>query len=472
MPAPRSRPSARLPRLRRTLLAAAAVAAATLGLAAAPAAASVPATPSGWTPVWSDDFTGSAGAAPSSSNWIVDTGHGYAGGPGNWGTGEIQNYTANAQNLALDGTGNLKITPLRDGSGNWTSGRIETRKADFKPPSGGVLRIEGRIQMPNVTGTPALGYWPAFWALGAPYRGNYQNWPAVGEFDFMENVNGINSVWGTLHCGTNPGGPCNETNGLGSSRACPGSACQGNFHTYRFEWDQSVTPNQLRWYVDGQQFHSVSQSQVDATTWANMTNHAGYFLLLNVAIGGGFPDGVNGSATPTGATTPGVPMLVDYVAAWTSGGTGGGGTGGGGTGGGTGSGAYSTIQAEAYADQGGTITEATTDTGGGSDLAALANGDWAKYPAVDFGSAAATQFVARVASGAAGGVSGLVEVRLDSRTAAPVGSFSIGGTGGWQSWRTVPANTSAVTGVHDVYLSFTSGQPADFVNVNWFTFGH
>jgi Carbohydrate binding module (family 6) len=44
--------------------------------------------------------------------------------------------------------------------------------------------------------------------------------------------------------------------------------------------------------------------------------------------------------------------------------------------------------------------------------------------------------------------------------------------GGWQSWRTVPANISAVTGVHDVFLTFSSGQPADFVNVNWFTFGH
>jgi Carbohydrate binding module (family 6)/Glycosyl hydrolases family 16 len=473
----RSRPVTHLARRRRTLLATAAAAtAALLTLAAAPGAAAapatVPSTPAGWTPLWSDDFTGSAGALPSSANWIVDTGHGYPGGPGNWGTGEIQSYTANAQNLALDGTGNLKITPLRDGSGNWTSGRVETRKTDFKPPAGGILRIEGRIQMPNISGNAALGYWPAFWALGAPYRGNYQNWPAIGEFDFMENVNGINSVWGTLHCGTSPGGPCNETTGIGANRACPSSACQGNFHTYRFEWDQSVTPNQLRWYVDGQQFHSVSQSQLDATTWANMTNHAGYFLLLNVAIGGGFPDGVSGTATPTAATTPGVPMLVDYVAAWTAAGSGGGGTGGGGTGGGTGAGAYSTLQAESYSDQGGTATEATTDTGGGSDLAALANGDWAKYSSIDFGSTAATQFVARVASGAASGVSGLVEVRLDSRTAAPIGSFSIGNTGGWQSWRTVPANTGGVTGVHDVYLTFTSGQPADFVNVNWFTFGH
>ena len=53
-----------------------------------------------------------------------------------------------------------------------------------------------------------------------------------------------------------------------------------------------------------------------------------------------------------------------------------------------------------------------------------------------------------------------------------LGSFAIANTGGWQSWRTVPANTSAVTGKHTVFLAFSSGQPAAFVSVNWFDFGH
>ncbi|MFC7643796.1 family 16 glycosylhydrolase [Streptosporangium lutulentum] len=115
-----------------------------------------------------------------------------------------------------------------------------------------------------------------------------------------------------------PGGPCNETTGLGASRACPGSSCQSAFHTYRFEWDRAVTPNQLRWYVDGQQFHSVSQAQFDAGTWNAMTGHQGYFLLLNVAMGGAFPNALAGQ-TPTAATVSGRPMLVDYVAVWQSG---------------------------------------------------------------------------------------------------------------------------------------------------------
>jgi hypothetical protein len=462
-------------RVRRALLAAGSAVAVVLGMLAVTlnAQASVPTTPTGWSLVFSDDFTGAAGTLPSSGNWIFDSGHSYAGGPGNWGTGEIQSFTNSASNIALDGNGNLRITPVRDGAGNWTSARIETQRTNFKPAVGSIMRVEGRIQMPNVTGAGASGYWPAFWMLGAPYRGNYQNWPSIGELDVMENVNGINSVWGTLHCGVNPGGPCNETTGLGASRACPNTTCQSAFHAYRFEWDRSVNPEQLRWYVDGVQYHSVSQSQVDATTWSNMTSHNGYFILLNVSIGGAFPDAIAGATTPTSSTTSGAPMVVDYVAVWNSGTS---------TPSPTATAspsptptgstvdAYSTIQAEAFNAQSGAVVEACSE--GGQDIGSLRNGDWARYDNVNFGSTRPLDFVTRVASGAAGGISGLVEVRLDSTTSPPIGSFALANTGGWQTWTSVPGNVSAVTGVHTVYLTFTSGQPNDFVNVNWFTFRH
>ncbi|MFF7757424.1 glycoside hydrolase family 16 protein [Streptomyces griseorubiginosus] len=457
-----------IPRRRRALVAVLS----TLGLAAAlataatlPADASAPTPPTGWSQVFVDDFNGTAGTGVNTSNWQYATGTSYPGGPANWGTGEVETMTNSTSNVALDGNGNLRITPVRNAAGNWTSGRIETNRTDFQPPAGGKLRVEARIQMPNVTGTAAEGYWPAFWMLGAPYRGNYQNWPGVGELDIMENVQGMNRVWATMHCGTNPGGPCNETTGIGNNVPCPGSTCQSAFHTYTLEWDRSVSPETIRFLVDGTQFHSVNASQVDATTWANATNH-GFFIILNVAMGGAFPDAFGGGLDS--GTQSGVPMVVDYVQVLSAGGGGGGTTpppsGG--------RDAYSTIQAESFNGQNGVGTETTTDSGGGQNIASLANGDWALYQNVDFGSTGATQFVARVASGAAGGVSGLVEVRLDSPTATPVGSFSIANTGGWQSWRTVPANISRVTGTHSVYLTFTSGQPADFVNVNWFNFAH
>ncbi|MFF3419463.1 glycoside hydrolase family 16 protein [Streptomyces sp. NPDC002698] len=441
-------------------LAAAAATAATL-----PANASAPTPPAGWSQVFVDDFTGTAGSGVNTTNWQYTTGTSYPGGPANFGTGEVETMTSSTSNVALDGNGNLLITPRRDASGNWTSGRIETRRTDFQPAAGGKLRIESRMQLPNVTGAAAKGYWPAFWALGAPYRGNYQNWPAVGELDIMENVQGLNTEWATMHCGTNPGGPCNETSGIGGNTPCTGTTCQAGFHTYAMEWDRSTSTEEVRFYLDGLNFHTVRANQVDATTWANATNH-GYFIILNVAMGGGFPGAFGGG--PDSGTEPGHPLVVDYVQVLQSAG-GGGGT----TPPPTGNrDAYSAIQAESYDSQSGVVSETTTDTGGGQDIGTIANGDYALYKGVNFGSSAATQFRGRVASGAAGGVSGLVEVRLDSRTSTPVASFALANTGGWQSWRTVPANMSSVTGTHDVYLTFTSGQPADFVNVNWFDFGH
>jgi Carbohydrate binding module (family 6)/F5/8 type C domain/Glycosyl hydrolases family 16 len=594
------------------------------------AKAAVPPTPSGWNLMFSDDFTGPAGSGPG-ANWQYDVGTSYPGGPGpGFGTSEVETMTSNPANVSLDGNGNLKITALRDAAGNWTSGRIETPRGDFQPPAGGKLRVEARLQMPNVTAAAAAGYWPAFWMLGTPYRGNLWNWPSVGEIDIMENVNGINNEWGTFHCGTSPGGYCNEKSGIGGQRACSPTTCQAAFHTYTVEWDTSTSPQTLKWYLDGVNFHTVTSAQMDAATWAAATNH-GFFIILNLAMGGEFPAALGGG--PTSATASGKSMLVDYVAVW-SGGAGAGGpsspptppvsppptcgplisqnmptssssneaanlgpqyavdgnpatrwssgfsdpqwmqidlgsakpitrvrlnweaayasayqiqtstngstwttaydvsAGDGGiddlavsataryvrmygiaratpygyslwefevygdcgtptasppasgtpspsrspTSGPTGApgnrDGYGPIQAESFNQQSGLTAETTTDTGGGQDMTNASNGDYALFQGVNFGSTPATQFYGRVASGAAGGVSGLVEVRLDSLSSAPVGSFAVANTGGWQSWRTVPANITGVTGTHNVYLTFTSGQPAAFVSVNWFDFGH
>jgi hypothetical protein len=293
--------------------------------ASRPAGAALPPTPAGWNLIFSDDFNGPAGQLPSSQNWLFDLGTSYPGGAPNWGTGEVETMTNNPANVSLDGGGNLRITPLRAANGSWTSARIETRRTDFAAPGGGKMRVEGRLQQPNVSGAAALGYWPAFWSMGAAAR----------------------------------------------------------------------------------------------------------------------PVGATTTTAPTQTTAP--PGRRN---------------------------AYATIQAGSYNQQSGIQTEATSDSGGGQNIGWIANGDWALYSGVDFGSTPARQFSARVASGAAGGVSGLVQVRLDSLTSPPVGDFAVANTGGWQSWRTVPANISAITGVHNVYLTFSSGQPADFVNVNWFTFGH
>jgi beta-glucanase (GH16 family) len=108
---------------------------------------------------------------------------------------EIQTYTDRPENLNPMGDDVLQITALRKANNEWTSGRIETRRTDFQAKSGGKIRFSARIMMPDVTGDVAAGYWSAFWSLGDKYRGNYQNWPMVGEYNIMEVV----LLFSTLH---------------------------------------------------------------------------------------------------------------------------------------------------------------------------------------------------------------------------------------------------------------------------------
>lgn len=101
-------------------------------LTAAPAHAEA-----GWTTVFQDDFDGAAGTGLNAQDWLYDTGTGYPGGAANWGTGEVETATNSTGNVYHDGQGHLAIKPLRDGSGQWTSGRIETQRTDFAAPAGG-----------------------------------------------------------------------------------------------------------------------------------------------------------------------------------------------------------------------------------------------------------------------------------------------------------------------------------------------
>jgi Carbohydrate binding module (family 6)/Putative Ig domain len=510
-------------------------------------ATTVPNPPAGWTTVFSDNFAGAAGSAVNSANWKYDTGPGSS-----FGTGEIETMTNSTSNVHLDGNGHLIITALESG-GAWTSGRIQTNTANVGAPAGGELEVTASIEQPNPAS--GLGYWPAFWMLGPG------SWPSTGEIDILEDVNALSEHSGTFHCGVDPGGPCNETDGIGSGlQACSG--CQTGYNTYTAIINRTNTSAEsVTWYLNGTQFFQVNESQVPVATWQAAIDH-NFSIIFDLAMGGGYPNGVCGCTTPTSATSSGASMSVAYVAAYqTTGGSGGGntvtmtnpgtqtGTVGTATSlqtqasdsasgqtltysatglpaglsinsstglisgtpttagtssvtvkatdttGASGSAAFSwtinssggggkqctttatsDISADCYASSQGSISvTSTTDASpsgvDGNQAAQLSNGDYLEYTGINFGSGS-TQFDARVASGAAGGVSGLVEVVLDSPSNSPVGSFAVANTGGWNTWKTVPANISKVTGTHNVYLVFSSGAGGNppYVSLHYFNF--
>jgi Ricin-type beta-trefoil lectin domain/Glycosyl hydrolases family 16 len=293
--------------LRRTIALAAAVAPVLALLTSVPtaapaaaAASAVPGPPSGWSTVFSDDFNGAAGSGPSSA-WQYDTGPGSS-----FGTGEIETMTSSSSNVSLDGTGDLNITALDQG-GSWTSGRIQTTTANVGAPSGGELEVTASIQQPSPA--DGTGYWPAFWMLGPG------QWPENGEIDIMEDVNALSGLSGTVHCGTDPGGPCNEPDGIGSGlQACSG--CQSGYHTYTMILNRTDPSDEsITFYLDGNQYFSVTESQVGTATWQAAFDHS-MSIIFDLAMGGGYPDGVCGCTSPTSATTSGGTMSVAYVAAY------------------------------------------------------------------------------------------------------------------------------------------------------------
>jgi hypothetical protein len=265
--------------------------------------------PGDFTTIWSDTFDGPANTSPSGANWLLRTGTSYPGGAANWGTGEVETASAGTANVYLDGAGKLTVKAIRDGAGNWTSGRLETQRADFEPLVGTMTKFSAVLKHPDVTN--GLGYWPGFRATGAAYRGNYNNWPGVGETDIMTDVNGRGQLSQTLHCGAAPGGPCAEYNGRTSGLAgCAG--CQSGYHEYSQVIDRTKTDEEIRFYLDGRQTWIVRESQVGVTAW-NAAVHHGFYLRFDLGIGGSLPNAIAGRSTPAADTTSGGALSVDSV---------------------------------------------------------------------------------------------------------------------------------------------------------------
>jgi len=256
------------------------------GGSAGPAAGATPQEQS-WTLVWSDDFSGTNGSSPDAAKWVFDL------GGGGWGNNELETYTSRTENAYLQ-DGVLVIQARQedftgaDGiARHYTSARLKTL-GRFAQTYG---RFEARLKLPF-----GQGLWPAFWMMGTD--ADEVGWPQCGEIDIMENIGREPStVYGTIH---GPG--YSGTGGIGSTFALPGGQrFADDFHVFAVEWERSA----IRFYVDDHLYATRAPADLPAgTTWA--FDHP-FFLIMNVAVGGGWP------GNPDGTTVFPQTLLVDYV---------------------------------------------------------------------------------------------------------------------------------------------------------------
>jgi beta-glucanase (GH16 family) len=192
---------------------------------------------------------------------------------------EQQAYVDSEDVLSVGG-GALTIRPrFREG---FTS--AQGRRYDFI--SG---RIDTRSKVSFTYGTAAArmklaagaGLWPAFWALGDG------RWPDTGEIDVMENIGDATWVSSALH------GPGYFGNTPIVKRApFTGRHDATAWHVYSVDW----TPDALVFRVDKREIYRVTRAMVESHgRWAfDNPKH----LILNLALGGNYPAGVNGTTAP------------------------------------------------------------------------------------------------------------------------------------------------------------------------------
>lgn len=154
---------------------------------------------------------------------------------------------------------------------DFISGRIDTRdKFAFTYGTAST-----RMKLPA-----GAGLWPAFWALGAG------RWPDTGEIDIMENVGDPGWTSVALH------GPGYFGDTPLVRRAPLPDADATAWHVYSLDWSEDA----LVFSVDSREIYRVTRAMVERFGRWSFDNPK--HLILNLALGGNYPAGVNKIKTP------------------------------------------------------------------------------------------------------------------------------------------------------------------------------
>jgi beta-glucanase (GH16 family) len=155
---------------------------------------------------------------------------------------------------------------------DFISGRINTqKKMEFTYGS-----ASARIKM-----STGAGLWPAFWALGTG------KWPDCGEIDMMETVGDPTWISNALH------GPGYFGNTPLAYRAFfPQGTDVTQWHVYSVDW----TADSIVFKLDGKVTYTVTRAM--AEHYGRWAFDNAKFIILNFALGGGYPAGVNKVKAP------------------------------------------------------------------------------------------------------------------------------------------------------------------------------
>ena len=237
-------------------------------------------------------------------------------GPAFWVNNELQAYVDEPEVISFgtpagaDG-GALILKPVyRPGYvtptgrvADFVSGRINT-SGNVEMTYG---RAAARIRMPAATGV-----WPAFWMLG------YGQWPDAGEIDIMEYVGDPSWTAAAIH-GPGYSGETPFVKRQNFPAGTPAGPDVTGWHEYAVE----RTEDAVVFFIDDREFYRVTRT--DVAQYGAWRFDRPQYVILNFALGGVYPQKVNGITAPyygmpqstaDRVANGEIQMEVDWVRIW------------------------------------------------------------------------------------------------------------------------------------------------------------
>uniref|UniRef100_UPI004055D7A2 glycoside hydrolase family 16 protein n=1 Tax=Acetatifactor sp. TaxID=1872090 RepID=UPI004055D7A2 len=247
--------------------------------------------------VWEDTFDYEG--CPDPAKWNFEVGN------HQWPNRELQAYTDRPTNVFVkDGKLVIRAIKEQDGEREYTSAKMNT----FGRQSWTYGYFEFKVKIPS-----GVGSWPAIWMMPEHIRlpreeqekmgiaPENMGWPNCGEIDIMEHIGRRqNYLLFSLHCKNhNHANPDTIQYTTGKQF---NEDLSEDYHVYGMEW----TEDYIEYFVDGESCCRYNKSDDPNQSHDSWPFCKPFYLILNIAVGGGLGGPVTDEDLP-------FEMFVDYV---------------------------------------------------------------------------------------------------------------------------------------------------------------